>query len=233
MPDFLLTFPNFSQYTLLLSYFQYCQHILDPDVPTTVLQSLLVDEQENGDLDLEKVSFNTQWWIWWSNRETEFFYTSVQIDQDQAELARANLSIIRKEAQSILDMVCAFLFSKSCYLYDCTKIRFHWWPADFIFHFINSTEIQAIKDATQASESGRIMALFVLDALICIDHEKFFLSQLQSRGFLRSCLMSISNVSHQVCYHEYKVAFLFSFSFICQHNNLFCLFSLYRITLIL
>ncbi|PWA94300.1 Nucleoporin Nup186/Nup192/Nup205 [Artemisia annua] len=123
------------QYTLLLSYFQYCQHILDPDVPTTVLQSLLVDEQENGDLDLEK------------------------IDQDQAELARANLSIIRKEAQSILDM--------------------------------------AIKDATQASESGRIMALFVLDALICIDHEKFFLSQLQSRGFLRSCLMSISNVSHQ------------------------------------
>nr|GEW31502.1 nuclear pore complex protein NUP205 [Tanacetum cinerariifolium] len=123
------------QYTLLLSYFQYCQHILDPDVPTTVLQSLLVDEQENGDLDLEK------------------------IDQDQAELARANLSIIRKEAQSILDM--------------------------------------AIKDATQASESGRIMALFILDALICIDHEKFFLSQLQSRGFLRSCLMSISNVSHQ------------------------------------
>ncbi|GJT14683.1 nuclear pore complex protein NUP205 isoform X1, partial [Tanacetum coccineum] len=123
------------QYTLLLSYFQYCQHILDPDVPTTVLQSLLVDEQENGDLDLEK------------------------IDQDQAELARANLSIIRKEAQSILDM--------------------------------------AIKDATQASESGRTMALFILDALICIDHEKFFLSQLQSRGFLRSCLMSISNVSHQ------------------------------------
>ncbi|GKA84110.1 nuclear pore complex protein NUP205 [Tanacetum coccineum] len=123
------------QYTLLLSYFQYCQHILDPDVPTTVLQSLLVDEQENGDLDLEK------------------------IDQDQAELARANLSIIRKEAQSILDM--------------------------------------AIKDATQASESGRTMALLILDALICIDHEKFFLSQLQSRGFLRSCLMSISNVSHQ------------------------------------
>ncbi|KAI7728587.1 hypothetical protein M8C21_001105, partial [Ambrosia artemisiifolia] len=64
------------QYTLLLSYFQYCQHVLDPDVPTTILQSLLVDEEENGDLDLEK------------------------IDHDQAELARANLSIIRKEAQS-------------------------------------------------------------------------------------------------------------------------------------
>ncbi|KAJ0745310.1 putative nucleoporin [Helianthus annuus] len=128
------------QYTLLLSYFQYCQHVLDPDVPTTVLQSLLVDEEENGDLDLEK------------------------IDHDQAELARANLSIIRKEAQSVLDLV--------------------------------------IKDATQASESGKIMALFVLDALICIDHEKFFLSQLQSRGFLRSCLMSISNVSYQDNMHS-------------------------------
>ncbi|KAJ0815972.1 putative nucleoporin [Helianthus annuus] len=128
------------QYTLLLSYFQYCQHVLDPDVPTTVLQSLLVDEEENGDLDLEK------------------------IDHDQAELARANLSIIRKEAQSVLDLV--------------------------------------IKDATQASESGKIMALFVLDALICIDHEKFFLSQLQSRGFLRSCLMSINNVSYQDSMHS-------------------------------
>ncbi|KAL4568218.1 hypothetical protein LXL04_023825 [Taraxacum kok-saghyz] len=89
------------QYTLLLSYFQYCQHILDPHVPTTILQSLLVEEQESGDLDLEK------------------------IDQDQAELARANLSILRKEAQYILYMT--------------------------------------IKDATQGSESGRIMALFVLD----------------------------------------------------------------------
>ncbi|KAK1417250.1 hypothetical protein QVD17_26375 [Tagetes erecta] len=128
------------QYTLLLSYFQYCQHVLDPDVPTSVLQSLLVDEQENGDLDLEK------------------------IDHDQAELARANLSIIRKEAQSVLDLV--------------------------------------IKDATQGSESGKIMALFILDALICIDHEKFFLNQLQSRGFLRSCLTSISNVSYQDSVHS-------------------------------
>ncbi|KAI3802991.1 hypothetical protein L1987_31138 [Smallanthus sonchifolius] len=149
------------QYTLLLSYFQYCQHVLDPDVPTTVLQSLFVDEQENGDLDLEK------------------------IDHDQAELAHANLSIIRKEAQSILDLV--------------------------------------IKDATQGSESGKIMALFVLDALICIDHEKFFLSQLQSRGFLRSCFMSISNASYQdsmhsidplqqLCAHEAQLALLLRIS---------------------
>ncbi|KAK9071344.1 hypothetical protein SSX86_009912 [Deinandra increscens subsp. villosa] len=60
----------------------------------------------------------------------------------------------------------------------------------------------AIKDATQGNESGKIMALFVLDALICIDHEKFFLSQLQSRGFLRSCLTSISNVSYQDNVHS-------------------------------
>ncbi|KAL4589768.1 hypothetical protein LXL04_002678 [Taraxacum kok-saghyz] len=163
------------QYTLLLSYFQYCQHILDPDVPTTVLQSLLVEEQESGDLDLEK------------------------IDQDQAELARANLSILRKEAQSILDL--------------------------------------AIKDATQGSESGRIMAFFVLDALICIDHDKFFLSQLQSRGFLRSSLMSISSVSYQdsthsidplqrLCALEAQLAFLLRISYKYGKSGAQILFSM-------
>ncbi|KAM7512709.1 hypothetical protein LguiB_011584 [Lonicera macranthoides] len=123
------------QYALLLSYFQYCQHMLDPDVPTTVLQSLLVDGPENEDVDLEK------------------------IDKDQADLAHANFSVLKKEAQAILDLV--------------------------------------IRDATQGSESGKTMALYVLDALICIDHEKFFLSHLQSRGFLRSCLISMSNASYQ------------------------------------
>ncbi|CAK9182162.1 unnamed protein product [Ilex paraguariensis] len=123
------------QYALLLSYFQYCQHMLDPDVPTTVLQLLLIDEQDSEDFDLQK------------------------IDKDQAELARANFAILRKEAQAILDLV--------------------------------------IKDATQGSESGKTMSIYVLDALICVDHDKFFLSQLQSRGFLRSCLVNISNVSHQ------------------------------------
>lgn len=53
--DFLCMFPDYSQYALLLSYIQYCQHMLDPDLPTTVLQLLTMDEQENGDLDLEKV----------------------------------------------------------------------------------------------------------------------------------------------------------------------------------
>ncbi|KAJ8753188.1 hypothetical protein K2173_017774 [Erythroxylum novogranatense] len=123
------------QYALLLSYFQYCRHTLDPDVPTTVLQFLLLDEQESEDLDLLK------------------------IDRDQAELARANFSILRKEAQSLLDLI--------------------------------------IKDATQGSEPGKTIALYVLESLISIDDERYFLSQLQSRGFLRSCFIGISSVSYE------------------------------------
>ncbi|KAF3453692.1 hypothetical protein FNV43_RR04133 [Rhamnella rubrinervis] len=123
------------QYALLLSYFQYCQHMLDPDIPTTVLQFLLLDGQDVEDLDLQK------------------------INKEQAELARANFFILRKEAQSILDLV--------------------------------------IKDATQGSEPGKTISLYLLDALICLDHERYFLNQLQSRGFLRSCFTSISNVSCQ------------------------------------
>ncbi|XP_057969128.1 nuclear pore complex protein NUP205 isoform X2 [Malania oleifera] len=121
------------QYALLLSYFQYCQHMLNLDVPIGVLQSLLLDEQDGEDIDLQK------------------------IDKEQAELAQSNFAILRKEAQSILDLV--------------------------------------IKDATQGSESGKTMSLYVLDTLVSIDQERFFLSQLQSRGFLRSCLVSISNIS--------------------------------------
>lgn len=45
----------FRQYALLLSYFQYCQHVLDPDVPAKVL-GCLVDEQDGDDMDLQKVS---------------------------------------------------------------------------------------------------------------------------------------------------------------------------------
>ncbi|KAK6945095.1 Nucleoporin Nup186/Nup192/Nup205, partial [Dillenia turbinata] len=123
------------QYALLLSYFQYCEHMLDPDVPTTVLQFLLHDDQDGEDLDLQKV------------------------DKEQAEMARANFSILKKEAQAILDLV--------------------------------------IKDATQGSEAGKTLSLYVLDTLICIDHERFFLGQLQSRGFLRSCFVNITNNSYQ------------------------------------
>lgn len=49
-------YSEFSQYALLLSYFQYCQHMLDPDVPATVLQGLLVNEEDSEDVDLQKVS---------------------------------------------------------------------------------------------------------------------------------------------------------------------------------
>lgn len=52
-----VVFLIFSQYALLLSYFQYCRHMLDPDVPATVLQFLLREEQEGEeDLDIKKVS---------------------------------------------------------------------------------------------------------------------------------------------------------------------------------
>jgi len=44
-----------SQYAFLLSYFQYCQNVVDPDVPTTVLQFLLLNEQDNEYIDLPKV----------------------------------------------------------------------------------------------------------------------------------------------------------------------------------
>ncbi|KAI4335735.1 hypothetical protein L6164_014349 [Bauhinia variegata] len=123
------------QYALLLSYFQYCRNVVDPDVPTTVLQFLMLNEQDNEYIDLPK------------------------IDKEQTELARANFSTLRKEAQRILDLV--------------------------------------IKDATQGSEPGKTISLYVLEALVCIDHDKYFLNQLQSRGFLRSCFASISNVSNQ------------------------------------
>ncbi|KAL5729570.1 hypothetical protein ACHQM5_002502 [Ranunculus cassubicifolius] len=124
------------QYALLLSYFQYCQHVLDPDIPASVVQYLLHGEQDGEeDVDLKKV------------------------DKEQAELARANFSILRKEAQAVLDLV--------------------------------------TKDAIQGSEAGKTLAFYVLDAFISIDQERFFLSQLQSRGFLRSCLTDVSNISYK------------------------------------
>ncbi|KAI4380661.1 hypothetical protein MLD38_006828 [Melastoma candidum] len=123
------------QYALLLSYFQYCQHMLDPDIPTKVLESLLLVEEDSVDFDLQK------------------------INKEQMELARANFSLVRKEAQGVLDLV--------------------------------------TKDATQGSEAGKTIAFYVIDALICIDQDRYFLNQLQSRGFLRSCLVNISNFTFQ------------------------------------
>ncbi|MQL73492.1 hypothetical protein Taro_005836 [Colocasia esculenta] len=68
-------------------------------------------------------------------------------------------------------------------------------------------EVQGIldvvtRDATQGSEAAKALSLYVLDAFISIDQERFFLGQLQSRGFLRSCLMDISNFTCQDGWHS-------------------------------
>ncbi|KAJ4808768.1 nuclear pore complex protein (DUF3414) [Rhynchospora pubera] len=122
------------QYALLLSYMQYCGSILNPDVPSSVLRCLLSGEQAEDD---------------------EFYLH--KIGKEQNELARANFSIIRKEAQAIVDLVA--------------------------------------KDATQGSEAGKAISYYVLDAFVSIDHDMFFLNQIQSRGLLRSILFDISSSS--------------------------------------
>jgi nuclear pore complex protein Nup205 len=121
------------QYALLLSYFQYCRSTLDSDVPPPVLRFLLLEEQEGDDdeLGLQKVL------------------------KEQNELARSNFSIIRKEAQAVIDLVA--------------------------------------KDAIHGSEAGKAISFYVLDSLISIDHDKYFLNQIQSRGILRSCLSDVNN----------------------------------------
>ncbi|KAG0532241.1 hypothetical protein BDA96_04G092100 [Sorghum bicolor] len=121
------------QYALLLSYFQYCSSILDSDVPPSVFRFLLLEEQEGDDEDI----------------------TLQKVLKEHNELAHANFSIIRKEAQAIVDLV--------------------------------------TRDAVHGSEAGKAISFYVLDALISIDHEKYFLNQLQSRGILRSCLSDVTN----------------------------------------
>ncbi|XP_015688500.2 nuclear pore complex protein NUP205 [Oryza brachyantha] len=120
------------QYALLLSYLQYCRNILDSDVPPSVLRFLLLEEQERDDdeLSLQKVL------------------------KEQNELVWTNFSIVRKEAQAIIDLVA--------------------------------------KDAIHGSEAGKAISFYVLDSLISIDQDKYFLNQLQSRGILRTCLSDVS-----------------------------------------
>ncbi|KAL6604475.1 hypothetical protein ACP70R_042902 [Stipagrostis hirtigluma subsp. patula] len=121
------------QYALLLSYFQYCRSILDSDVPPSVLRFVLLEEQDGDDdeLAIQKVL------------------------REHNELARANFSIIRKEAQAVIDLV--------------------------------------TRDAIHGSEAGKAISFYVLDTLISVDHDKYFLNQLQSRGILRSCLSDVTN----------------------------------------
>ncbi|KAG2398953.1 Nuclear pore complex protein [Vigna angularis] len=45
---------NESSEALRRRYFQYCQNVVDPDVPSTVLQFLLLNEQDNEYIDLPK-----------------------------------------------------------------------------------------------------------------------------------------------------------------------------------
>jgi nuclear pore complex protein Nup205 len=59
---------------------------------------------------------------------------------------------------------------------------------------------QVARDSTNGSEIGKAMAYYVLDALLAVDHHQVFLSQLQSRGLLHSCLAEISSNSYQVRY---------------------------------
>jgi nuclear pore complex protein Nup205 len=49
------------------------------------------------------------------------------------------------------------------------------------------------KDAIHGSEAGKAISFYVLDSLISIDHDKYFLNQIQSRGILRSCLSDVNN----------------------------------------
>lgn len=63
---------------------------------------------------------------------------------------------------------------------------------------LTSVYLQVTRDATQGSEAGKAISLYVLDAFISIDQEKFFLNQLQSRGILRSCLTDISDIPYKV-----------------------------------
>uniref|UniRef100_A0A804MYR7 Uncharacterized protein n=1 Tax=Zea mays TaxID=4577 RepID=A0A804MYR7_MAIZE len=71
------------QYALLLSYLQYCSSILDSDVPPSVLWFLLLEEQDGDDEDI----------------------TLQKVLKEHNELAHANISIIRKEAQAIVDLM--------------------------------------------------------------------------------------------------------------------------------
>ncbi len=64
--------------------------------------------------------------------------------------------------------------------------------------FLGVLGFQVVKDATYGSEVGKAMAYYVLDGLLAVDNHLVFLSQLQSRGLLHSCLADISTNSYQV-----------------------------------
>uniref|UniRef100_A0A453NR44 Nuclear pore complex protein NUP205 n=1 Tax=Aegilops tauschii subsp. strangulata TaxID=200361 RepID=A0A453NR44_AEGTS len=67
------------------------------------------------------------------------------------------------------------------HIVECYMVHFYFVP------------LQVTKDAIHGSETGKAISFYVLDSLVSIDHEKYFLNQLQSRGILRSCLTDVSN----------------------------------------
>ncbi|GLJ05177.1 hypothetical protein SUGI_0012850 [Cryptomeria japonica] len=70
------------QYAIMLSYFQYCCGMLDPDVSLGTMRDLLIEGQDGeDDVDLQK------------------------IDKDQAELTQMNFSILKREATALVDVV--------------------------------------------------------------------------------------------------------------------------------
>ena len=81
---------------------------------------------------------------------------------------------------------------------------------NLIIHFFFQFLLQVTKDAVHGSEAGKAISFYVLDALISIDHEKYFLNQLQSRGILRSCLSDVTNYLSKVA-TALSLVFFFSF----------------------
>lgn len=147
-----------------------------------------------------------------------------QINQEQEELARTNFSIIKKEAQAILDLVGNLFFAMSLFQCDLdsslhlnhySDVRTFWFwlfcdlkckqCGTILYQCFHHYFNQIIKDVKQGSESVKTIALYVLEAFVTMDHENFLLGQLQSRGFLRSCLSNISNFTYQVPIFKIRV----------------------------
>lgn len=83
----------------------------------------------------------------------------------------------------IFDICNYFLLNfYSAYLFCCSLPQ--------IFTLIG--KLQIINDASQGSEKMKTISLYVLDALVFVDDKKYYLQKLQTTGFLRNCIRSLS-----------------------------------------
>lgn len=80
----------------------------------------------------------------------------------------------------------------------------------------------------QGSEAGKAISYYVLDAFISIDHDAFFLNQIQSRGLLRSILLDISSSSLKVLLFFFPLNYNHFFFILCSFLELFCQRTLVR-----